>query len=138
MKSFSYKKTLQSTDDILSLVMLVKVNNIDIDKNKVRVSKLDIDDYGSVIALKELELRIPANDNFIIRTLQNSSYAAIFTEGDTDDNNSTIILANGITIEELNKEKSKTIDKVVRLSHKDFLYLPLYVIWHIRVFNYLV
>ena len=98
---------------ILSLVMLVKVNNIDIDKNKVRVSKLDIDDYGSVIALKELELRIPANDNFIIRTLQNSSYAAIFTEGDTDDNNSTIILANGITIEELNKEKSKTIDKVV-------------------------
>ena len=90
--------------------MLVKVNNIDIDKNKVRVSKLDIDDYGSIIALKELELKIPANDNFIIQTLQNSSYAAIFTQGDTDD---TIILANGITIDELNKEKSKTIDKVV-------------------------
>jgi hypothetical protein len=33
--------------------MLVKVNNIDIDKNKVRVSKLDIDDYGSVMELKE-------------------------------------------------------------------------------------
>jgi hypothetical protein len=78
-----------------------------------RVSKLDIDDYGSIIALKELELKIPANDNSIIQTWQNSSYAAIFTEGDTDDNNSTIILANGITIEELNKEKSKTIDKVV-------------------------
>ena len=93
--------------------MLVKVNNIDIDKNKVRVSKLDIDDYGSVIALKELELKIPANDNSIIQTLQNSSYAAIFTKGDTDDNDSTIILANGITIDELNKEKSKTIDKVV-------------------------
>jgi hypothetical protein len=45
--------------------------------------------------------------------LQSSSYAAIFTEGDIDDNNSTIILANGITIDELNKEKSKTIDKVV-------------------------
>jgi hypothetical protein len=45
--------------------------------------------------------------------LQNSSYAAIYTEGDTDDNNSTIILANGITIDGLNKEKSKTIDKVV-------------------------
>ena len=56
--------------------MLVKVNNIDIDKNKVKVSKLDIDDYGSVIALKELELKIPANDNSIIQTLQNSSYAA--------------------------------------------------------------
>jgi hypothetical protein len=92
--------------------MLVKVNNIDIDKNKVRVSKLDIDDYGSIITLKELELKIPANDNSIIQTLQNSSYAAIFTKGGTDDNNSTIILANGITIDELNKEKSKTIDKV--------------------------
>ncbi len=46
--------------------MLVKVNNIDID-NKVKVSKLDIDDYGSVIALKELELKIPANDNSIIQ-----------------------------------------------------------------------
>ena len=92
--------------------MLVKVNNIDMDKNKVRVSKLDIDDYGSIITLKELELKIPANDNSIIETLQNSSYAAIFTKGGTDDNNSTIILANGITIDELNKEKSKTIDKV--------------------------
>src|SRR5918992_578608 len=85
-------------DDILSLAMLVKVNNIDIDKNKVRVSKLDIDDYGSVIALKELELKIPVNDNSIIQTLQNSSYAAIFTQGDTDDNDSTIILANGIIV----------------------------------------
>jgi hypothetical protein len=93
--------------------MLVKVNNIDIDKNKVKVSKLDIDDYGSVIALKELELKIPANDNSIIQTLENSSYAAIFTQGDTDDDNSTIILANGITIDELNKEKSKTVAKIV-------------------------
>jgi hypothetical protein len=71
------------------------------------VSKLDIDDYGSVIALKELELKIPANDSSTIQTLQNTSYAAIFTEGDTDDNNSTIILANGITIDELNKEKKR-------------------------------
>ena len=82
-------------------------------RNKVRVSKLDIDDYGSIIPLKELELNIPANDNSIIQTLENSSYAAIFTEGNIDDNNCTVILANGITISELNKEKSKTIDKVV-------------------------
>ena len=75
--------------------MLVKVNNIDADRNKVRITKLDIYDYGS-----------------IIQTLQNSSYAAIFTEGNIDDNNSTIILANGITVNELNREKSKTIDKV--------------------------
>jgi hypothetical protein len=93
--------------------MLVKVNNIDIDRNKVTVSKLDIDDYGSIITLKEVELKMPANDNSIIQTLQNSPYAAIFTEGNNDDNSNTIILANGITIDELNKEKRKTIDKVV-------------------------
>jgi len=92
--------------------MLVKVNNIYADRNKVRITKLDIDDYGSIVPIMELELKIPANDTSIIQTLQNSSYAAIFTEGNIDDNNSTIILANGITIDELNKEKSKTIDKV--------------------------
>ena len=91
--------------------MLVKVNDIDLDKNIVRVSKLDIDDYGSIILLKDIELKIPANDNSVIRTLKDSFYAAIFTDGNIDDNNSTIILANGITIE-LNKEKSKTIDNV--------------------------
>jgi hypothetical protein len=37
--------------------MLVKVNDIDLDKNKVRVSKLDIDDYGSIIPLKDIELK---------------------------------------------------------------------------------
>jgi hypothetical protein len=36
----------------------------------------------------------------------------VFTKGDIDDNNSIIILANGITVDELNKEKLKTIDKV--------------------------
>ena len=92
--------------------MLVEVNDIDLDKNKVRVSKLDIDDYGSIIPLKDIELKIPANDNSVIQTLKDSSYAAIFTDGNIDDNNSTIILANGITIDELNKEKSKTIDNV--------------------------
>ena len=92
--------------------MLVKVNDIDLDKNKVRVSKLDIDDYGSIIPLKDIELKIPANDNSVIQTLKDSSYAAIFTDCNIDDNNSTIILANGITIDELNKEKSKTIDNV--------------------------
>lgn len=92
--------------------MLVKVNNIDISKNKVKVIQLNIDDYGSVIPLKELELNLPQDNNSIIQTLKNSSYAAIFTEGNIDDNNSTIILANGMTIDELNKEKSNTIDSV--------------------------
>jgi hypothetical protein len=90
--------------------MLVKINNIDISKGKIKVTKLDIDDYGSIIPLKELELNLSQDDDSIVQILINSSYAAIFTEGNTDDNNSTIILANGITIDELNTEKAKTID----------------------------
>jgi hypothetical protein len=89
--------------------MLVKVNNIDASKNKVKVTKLDIDDYGSIIPLEELELKLPQDDNSIIQILENSSYAAIFTEGNIDDDN-TIVLANAMTVDELNKEKSKTID----------------------------
>lgn len=90
--------------------MLVKVNNIDASKNKVKVTKLDIDDYGSIIPLEEVELKLPQDDNSIIQILENSSYAAIFTEGNIDDDNSTIVLANAMTVDELNKEKSKTID----------------------------
>jgi hypothetical protein len=92
--------------------MLVKVNAIDTIKNKVKVTELDIDDYGSVIPLKELELYIQGDDKSIIETLKNSLYAAIFTEDSIGENDkSTIILANGMTMDELNKEKSKTIDK---------------------------
>jgi hypothetical protein len=91
--------------------MLVKVNSTDSIKNKVKVTQLDIDDYGSVIPLKELELNIPADDDSIIKALKNSSYAVIFTEESIEENTSIIILANGMTIDELNKEKSKTIDK---------------------------
>ena len=36
--------------------MLVKINKIDVDKNKVEVTKLDVDYYGSVIRKKELEI----------------------------------------------------------------------------------
>ncbi|MFZ0895940.1 MAG: hypothetical protein WAZ77_15705 [Candidatus Nitrosopolaris sp.] len=91
--------------------MLVKVNSIDSIKNKVKVTQLDMDDYGSVIPLKELELNITADDVSLIQTLKNSSYAAIFTEESSEENTSTIILANGMTIDDLNKEKGKTIDK---------------------------
>ncbi len=92
--------------------MLVKVNSVDTVKNIVKVTQLDIDDYGSVIPLKDLELVIP-DDASVIQTLKNASYAAIFTEGNIEENNSTIILANGMTVDELNKEKSKTIDRAV-------------------------
>jgi nitrogen regulatory protein PII-like uncharacterized protein len=98
------------------MVLLVKVNSIDTIKNKVKVTQLDIDDYGSVIPLKELEFNTPADDESVIQTLKNASYAAIFTGDNIDDNNSTIILANGVTIDELNKEKSQTIDKAASAS----------------------
>src|SRR5215471_13182966 len=95
----------------VTIDMLVKVNSIDTIKNEVKVTLLDIDDYGSVIPLKDLELNIPADES-IIQTLKNSSYAAIFTEGNIEENDSTIILVSGMTVDELNKEKSKTIDRV--------------------------
>ena len=98
---------------ILSPVMLVRVNGIDSINSRVKVTQLDIDDYGSVIPLKELELDISTDDKSIIQTLKNSSYAAIFTEDSIEKNKSVIILANGMTIDELNREKSKTIDKAV-------------------------
>ena len=88
--------------------MLVKIN--DVNNNKVRVTKLDIDNYGSIIPLKELEINLPPDDDLIIQILKHSPYAAIFTEGNNDDNNSTIILASGMTIDELNEEKNKTIN----------------------------
>ena len=99
--------------------MLVKVNRIDATNNKVNVTQLDIDDYGSVIPVKELELNIPQYDDSIIQTLKSSSYAAIFTEGNnTDDSNSTITLASGMTLDELNREKNKTIERVANKKKK--------------------
>ena len=90
---------------------LCQINSIDTDNNKVKLTHLDIDDHGSLIPLVELELCISANDDSIIQPLENHSYACVFTEGNIDDNNSTIILANGMTTDELNKEKSRTQDK---------------------------
>ena len=90
--------------------MLVKINNLNKEEKKANVTLLDIDDFGSIVPLKDLDLRIPPDDNSIIEILANSPYAAVFTEGG-DESNSMIILANGITIDEINKEKSKTIER---------------------------
>ena len=98
--------------------MLVRVNGIDSMKSRVKVTQLDIDDFGSVIPLKELELNVSTDDDSIIQTLKNSSYAAIFTEDSIEENKSVIILANAMTIDELNREKSKTINKALANSDK--------------------
>ena len=92
--------------------MLARVSRISDDNRIVIVTKLDIDDFGSVVPIKELELRLPTDDDSVVQTLRNSSYAAIFTDGDNDENGCRIVLANGISTEELNREKERTIDKV--------------------------
>ena len=63
--------------------MLVKINNTYREEKRVKVTVLDIDDFGSIVPLKELELRISPNDNSIADILTSSPYAAIFTEGTT-------------------------------------------------------
>lgn len=98
--------------------MLVKINWINESENKVNVTKLDIDDYGSIIPVQELELILPLQDDSIIQVLKNSSHAAVFTEGDVQDNNSIIISASGMTNEDLNREKQKTIDSIRNKKQK--------------------
>lgn len=90
--------------------MLVKINSIDESKNRVYVTKLDIDDYGSIIPVNELELRLPTDDYSILEILKNSSHAAVFTENDIDNENATIISASGMSNDDLNREKQKIID----------------------------
>lgn len=98
--------------------MLVKINWVNESENKVNVTKLDIDDYGSIIPVEELELILPSQDDSIVQVLKNSSHAAVFTDGDIEDNNSIIISASGMTNEDLNKEKQKTIDSVRNKKQK--------------------
>ena len=64
-------------------ILLVKVDKI-IEGNKIKVVELDIDNYGSVIPLRELELKLPEDDS-VIKVLSSTEYAAIFTEGDNDE-----------------------------------------------------
>lgn len=89
-------------------ILLVKVDRI-IEGNKIKVVELDIDNYGSVIPLRELELKLPKDDS-VIKVLSSTEYAAIFTEGDNDESGDTIILANSVSLDELNEEKKRAID----------------------------
>ncbi|HSA73019.1 MAG TPA: hypothetical protein VLD84_03595 [Nitrososphaeraceae archaeon] len=88
--------------------MLVKVDKI-IEGNKIKVIELDIDNFGSVIPIRELELKLPKDDS-IIKALSSTEYAAIFTRADADGVGETIILANSVSLDELNEEKKKAID----------------------------
>ena len=90
--------------------MLAKIN--DISGKNVKVTKLDIDDFGSIIPLRELDLELPQDDDSIGETVRHSSYVILFTKEDREDDGSTIILARGVTTEELNDEKERTVQAV--------------------------
>lgn len=91
--------------------MFVKVNRVSDSGDRVFVTKLDIDDFGSVVPLKDLELGLPKDDDSILQTLKAASHAAIFTEDDSEEPGSTIILAKPFTEDELNDQKASTIRK---------------------------
>ena len=88
--------------------MFVKVNGFG--DHTVLVTELQIDDLGSVIPIRDLELRLPISDKIITKILKMSKYAAIFTEDNSDDNDSTVILASSISEDEWIKEKSRIIN----------------------------
>jgi hypothetical protein len=90
--------------------MLVKVDGIHNNNKMISVTKLDIDDYGSVIPLEELELQLPTNDSSVIEILKNSQYAILSIQEGLEENGSIITAAETMTVDELNKEKQKTIE----------------------------
>lgn len=90
--------------------MLVKVNSIHDENKMINVTRLDIDDYGSVVPLEELELQLPPNNNSIIETLKNSQYAVLSIQEDFEQNGKIITSAETMTLDELNNEKQKTIE----------------------------
>lgn len=90
--------------------MLVKVNSIDNENKMINVTRLDIDDYGSVIPLEELELQLPPNNNSVIETLKDSRYAVLSIQEDLGQHSNIITFAETMTLDELNKEKQKTIE----------------------------
>ena len=99
--------------------MLVKINKYT--KTHVNVTELDIDEFGTIIPIKDLELKIMEHNNNLYNLITQSSYAAIFTKKDLnakdlkdhthdDENSNIILLVNPITIDELNNEKNKVIE----------------------------
>jgi hypothetical protein len=90
--------------------MLVKINGINNNNKMINVTRLDIDDYGSVIPIEELELLISPTDNSVIGILKNSQYAVLSIQESHEKNGDTITSAETMTLDELNKEKQKTIE----------------------------
>lgn len=96
--------------------MLVKVNEIDEVMRTINVTLLDIDDLGSVVPMRNLNLKVLPGDSFVIDLLKASSHAIIFTQDFSDRENSVVISALSLTDEELNDEKEKIIKKANRVK----------------------
>lgn len=107
--------------------MLAKITSYT--ENIVRVTQLDIDDYGSIIPVGEVELEFSQHDLNLYELLKNSTYAAIFTEKDLYNKESSgfpldvklnnIILVIPMTLDELNDEKKKVIESAERFRNKN-------------------
>lgn len=90
--------------------MLVRVNTVNNNDKVINVTKLDIDDYGSVVPLEELELKLSPNDESLVEILERSQYAVLTVQGNVEESGSTIISADAMTLDDLNSEKQKTIE----------------------------
>jgi hypothetical protein len=107
--------------------MLAKITSFT--ENMVRVTQLDIDEYGSIIPVGEVELLFSSHNVNLYELLKNSTYAAIFTEKDLDnkasgnslldDKLNNIILVIPITLDELNDEKKKVLESAERSRHQN-------------------
>jgi hypothetical protein len=101
--------------------MLVKINSVHNDGKAVNITKLDIDDYGVVISLEDLEPRLPSDDDSIVEIIRNSQHAIISTQDNLEENGSIISSAETVTVDELNKEKENTIDAVEEKEDGQYL-----------------
>jgi hypothetical protein len=107
--------------------MLAKITSYT--ENIVRVTQLDIDEYGSLIPVGEVELLFSQNNRNLYELLKKSMYAAIFTEKDLHKEGSldfpldvklnNIILVIPMTLDELNDEKKKVIESDERFKNKN-------------------
>jgi hypothetical protein len=90
--------------------MLVKINKINDAENRVNATLLDIDELGSIIPMKDLNLNLPPYDESVLNILKASTHAIIFTEDFNNEDNCTVISAINLTDEEVNKEKEQMIN----------------------------
>ena len=89
--------------------MLVKIDEISDVELKVKATLLDIDDLGSVVPIKDLELNLPSHDESVINILKACTHVIIFTNDPPIGSNPTIISAINLTDDELNQEKENMI-----------------------------